>query len=53
MSLFVDKETAQSRFDLCKGCEHLFKPTNTCKKCGCFMKAKVKLSGSVCPVGKW
>lgn len=53
MSIWVDKETAQARFDICKECENLFKPTNTCKKCGCFMKAKVKVAAVECPVGKW
>jgi hypothetical protein len=53
MSFWVGKETAQARFDACKSCEHLFKPTNTCKQCGCFMKLKVKIAEATCPVGNW
>lgn len=53
MSIWVDQEDAQARFDICKKCEHLFKPTSTCKQCGCFMKVKVKLQNSTCPVGRW
>lgn len=51
--MFVAKDAAQARFDICKQCEHFFKPTSSCKACGCFMKAKVKLASSDCPVGKW
>jgi hypothetical protein len=51
--LFVDRELAQSRFDFCKSCEHFFNSTSSCKKCGCFMKLKVKIPNSTCPVGKW
>ena len=53
MPVFVDKDSAQARFDTCKQCEHFFKPTNSCKVCGCFMKAKVKLFAAECPVGEW
>lgn len=51
--MWASKEIAQSRFDICKECEHFFKPTLSCKKCGCFMKAKVKVARSVCPIDKW
>ncbi len=53
MSIWAEKKVAQSRFDICKQCEHLFKPTNTCTRCGCFMKIKVKVGSMGCPVGKW
>lgn len=48
-----DKETRTERFEICKSCEHLFKLTNTCKKCGCFMKAKTWLASAKCPINKW
>ena len=48
-----DEDIVNKRLDICKGCEFLFKPTNTCKKCGCFMKVKTKIATSSCPIGKW
>ena len=48
-----DEDIVNKRLDICKGCEFLFKPTNTCKKCGCFMDVKTKIATSSCPVGKW
>tara|TARA_R100000008_G_C3490541_1_gene118490 strand:- start:105 stop:326 length:222 start_codon:yes stop_codon:yes gene_type:complete len=42
-----------SRWAECQSCEYLFKPTGTCKKCGCFMKLKTKLKNAKCPIGKW
>lgn len=51
--MLADKEVAFARLDACDGCDRLFRPTFTCKECGCFMKVKVRLSGSSCPLGKW
>ena len=52
-SLFVtSKTTSGGRFDICKKCIFLTK-RNKCKKCGCFMKLKTKLSLAKCPIGKW
>lgn len=48
----VPKDIAQSRYDICKGCPFLL-ATTQCSKCGCFMKAKVKLPDAECPVHKW
>lgn len=49
----VDQSTADERYEVCLGCEHLFKPTRQCKKCGCFMQIKTRLAEASCPVGKW
>ena len=49
----VPDEIQKWRFALCNSCEHFFKPTNQCKKCGCFMNLKTKLAKADCPVGKW
>lgn len=49
----VESEIATERLNICKGCEHLIKATNTCKECGCFMVAKTKLPNAFCPIGKW
>ena len=51
--IIKDKNIINKRWDKCLECEHLFKPTNTCKKCGCFMKMKTKFAGASCPIGKW
>ena len=52
--MLTDKEEAFRRLDICNGCERLFKPTFTCKECGCFMKVKVRVVGEDgCPLGKW
>ena len=48
----LPKEQAQERYDICKECPFLL-PTKQCSKCGCFMKAKVKLPHAECPEHKW
>jgi hypothetical protein len=49
----VDDETQKSRLDICYTCPHLTKLTHQCKKCGCFMNLKTKLSEAKCPENKW
>jgi len=51
--MWVKKEVAQSRYDVCKKCDRFTSLTAQCKECGCFMKIKVKLENTVCPLGKW
>ena len=50
---YTTRTIRDSRLDICKGCEELFKPTRTCKQCGCFMALKTWISSSECPLGKW
>jgi hypothetical protein len=50
---YTTSEIRNERLNICKGCEHLFKPTRTCKKCGCFMAAKTWLKHAHCPEDKW
>ena len=54
---YTDKATRDARFDICKGCDRLFKPTRTCKECGCFMALKTWLKDARCalpePDRKW
>jgi len=47
------EEEAQRRYKICTECPELLKVTKQCKMCGCFMKLKVKLEESRCPIGKW
>lgn len=44
---------SEARLEVCRGCPKLFKPTMTCKSCGCFLRLKVLLPASTCPEGKW
>lgn len=50
---YTTKEIRNDRFNMCKACPRLFKPTRTCKECGCFMAAKTWLKEASCPIGKW
>jgi hypothetical protein len=52
-SNYTTKETRNSRLESCLGCDRLFKPTKTCKECGCFMAAKTWLKQASCPLQKW
>ena len=49
----IVSDDPQARWETCQACEHFYKPTGTCKECGCFMKLKTKLRAASCPVGKW
>lgn len=47
------KKTAIERIKICEGCPELFKPTYSCKQCGCFVRVKSYLATQECPLGKW
>ena len=46
-------DVRDARFNICLGCDRLYKRTKTCKECGCFMKVKARLDFTTCPLGKW
>ena len=50
---YATEEVAEKRLSICKSCPELIQITSTCKKCGCFMAAKVKLDEAACPLEKW
>jgi hypothetical protein len=50
---YTSKEIRDERFDICKQCRYLSKPTYTCKKCGCFMAMKTWLKDAQCPCYRW
>ena len=50
-SFFLDKEISDRRMGICTECEFLVK--NFCKKCMCFMPAKVRLKKATCKENKW
>ena len=49
----VPEDVRQARWDICESCDKLYKPTNSCKLCGCFMKIKTTLPFAECPIKKW
>ena len=50
---YTTKDIRNSRYDICKGCEHFFNPIKMCRECGCNMPLKTWLKEATCPVGKW
>lgn len=50
---YVEGELSHTRILVCRECPSLLKATMQCKKCGCFMPAKVKLEKATCPLEKW
>ena len=50
---FVTNEIYEERMSICKSCVFYFKPTGTCKDCGCFMKIKSRLATMSCSQKKW
>lgn len=44
---------SKERLAICAGCPKLFRPTMTCKSCGCFLRIKTLLASQTCPEGKW
>jgi hypothetical protein len=50
---YLSEEEAEKRLNICKNCEFFFTPTSQCKKCGCFMNIKTKMSHASCPINKW
>lgn len=49
----VEKEVYESRMSKCFSCPSFLEVTKQCKKCGCHMPTKTKLSNAVCPLNKW
>ena len=50
---YTSKAERDERYAICKGCERLWKPTRTCRECGCFMGMKSWIAAATCPLGKW
>lgn len=50
---FSEKTLAEGRIEVCQRCDEFQKISRQCRKCGCFMDAKVKLLHSGCPINKW
>ena len=50
---FVHDNVYKDRITICKSCVYYFKPTGSCKDCGCFMKIKARLAPMACSQKKW
>jgi len=46
-------EIANKRLRICNTCPYLIKTTRNCKKCLCFVDAKVQYRDQKCKLGKW
>jgi hypothetical protein len=53
MEIKVPDEVQKMRMDICLSCEKLYKPTTSCKLCGCFMSVKTYMPQQKCPIDKW
>lgn len=42
-----------SRLTSCEYCEHFNDDNWSCKKCGCYLDKKAKMSTEKCPDNKW
>ena len=51
--VLVPEEVSKLRLEECGRCDYYDKQQNRCRKCGCYMKVKVKFVNTSCPVGKW
>lgn len=47
------EDIAAYRLEICKACDFFRPRTQTCRKCGCFMKLKTTLENAKCPLEKW
>lgn len=51
--IFVDTQTEEKRYNICKSCEKFSHAFYLCTVCKCFMPGKVKMIASECPLQKW
>ena len=51
--VLVPEEVSKLRLEECGRCDYYDKQQNRCRKCGCYMKVKVKFVNTSCPIGKW
>jgi len=51
--LVKNEEKIDTRMKICNSCKMFDKESARCGLCGCFMKIKIRLEASSCPLGKW
>jgi len=52
-SLFATEEIINERMDICRSCEYYDAKQVRCRRCGCFLKQKVRFIFDSCPLSKW
>ena len=52
-AIFASEAEQKRRYDICQVCDYYHKQSNRCRKCGCWLKYKVKPRVSECPIKKW
>lgn len=50
--LIADAKTAEARLKVCNACRFL-SGIRQCKRCWCFVDAKVRLANAACPLAYW
>lgn len=53
MSLLVTDAEYEIRKSKCKACPKWKETLDQCGECGCFLKAKARLTKQTCPLKKW
>jgi hypothetical protein len=51
--MFVSKETAKERLEICYQCENFIPQISMCSLCHCIMPLKTKIADISCPIEKW
>ena len=52
LPILVSKDLAIERYSICEQCPNLTEE-GRCTECGCFMRRKVNLAATSCPIDKW
>ena len=52
LPVLISPTSATERYSICEQCPNLTEEAR-CTECGCFMKKKVNLAASSCPIEKW
>ncbi|MGD1873255.1 MAG: DUF6171 family protein [Mastigocoleus sp.] len=52
-TVLAEKDTVESRLEICANCEQFNNEEKRCRVCGCFMMVKANLKVAECPESKW
>ena len=51
--MYSEKSESKKRISICNSCPYYRSKVKICRKCGCFMPAKILFKNNTCPIGKW